>query len=315
MAPHIQGLAQFMKIFQPTWPSPKRFIGGGVNGRVFETTNGRLLKLVASFAPQEWATLLRLQGTHTVPRFKKDDHVNLQLSPRIKSNVNIAKKFSSLLNMNIGNGVTAFIMGSVGGGKAMTLEKYAEKFPKANRTRIQNRVKYLIEEMHVRGISHGNLHGGNILVTADLTGRITGMWAIDFGRSTRISRKKTERQHYGLKPTSEHFTPSLFKNKEGYVPVFNGSRMNVHMARIHYGEDFTRENENRIAKHRESIRKNLELLKSPKKVSSVRRAKSLSPVKPRVSPRKTRSVLASIKKLSPTSHPRPKRKRNSNSHL
>jgi hypothetical protein len=276
MAPNTKELAVFLKRFRPSWPSPTRYIGGGVNGRVFETTNGRLIKLVARYAPQEWASLLRLQGTYTVPRFKKNNHVNFQINWSNKQDANIATKISRILKMPLGDGFTAFVMGSVGGGKAMTLDKYVRKFPQTNRAKIQDRVKYLIDEMHVRGISHGNLHGENVLVTAGPGGRITGMWAIDFGRSTKIPAKATEREHYSRRPASSvHRTLSLFRNKEAHIPVFNGSRMNAHLAQVHYGRNYTRENEAKIAKMRASIKKNLKLLKIPKKITSVRKTKSL----------------------------------------
>ena len=50
--------------------------------------------------------------------------------------------------------------------------------------------------------------------------------------------------------------------------------MNVNMANVHYGKNYTQNRENKIKKFRMNIAENLKLLKSPRKVSSVRRTKS-----------------------------------------
>lgn len=67
-------------------------------------------------------------------------------------------------------------------GKVMTLQKYVREH-NANNANITNRVGKLLNIMHGRGVFHRNLHRGNIMVSVDAAGKITGMWVIDFGRS------------------------------------------------------------------------------------------------------------------------------------
>ena len=277
MPPHVEKLQNIITALKPKWPKIHKYIGGGVNGRVFELNDGRYMKIIANNASHEWKTLLRLQGTHVVPRFNKNNHLLLEVKPKHKDAI------KSILNMkNVGNKLTVMVMGRVGGGHAMTLTDYTKKFPFSNMRSVQTRLFHIIDEMHIRGVSHGNLHNGNILVTADSAGRITGMWVIDFGRATEIPLGMTERQHYSrVKSKYSHPTITLNGNYE-YVPVYNGSRANVNMAKTHYGKNYIRPRENIIRNRRLNIAENLKLMKSPRK--SPRRSKSASP------PRKNRVV-------------------------
>jgi hypothetical protein len=91
----------------------------------------------------------------------------------------------------------AFIMSKVGGPHAMTLSNYLKKYVNVNRENlnvnqlqaIQNAAirqrNELLSNLHVRGFNHGNAHSGNIIVTTTPSGKITGMWLIDFGLSSR----------------------------------------------------------------------------------------------------------------------------------
>jgi len=272
---NIQAIRETVKAINPKWPLPVKFVGGGADGRVFETNDGRYMKFVMDYAPQEWKALKKLQGNFKFPRIKNGNHLNFKtMTNRVRDH------FRALLNVNkFGEGLTIFIMGQVGGGNAMTLKQYIRKFPDANRMRIQNRVFDLIESMHIRGVSHGNLHSENILVTADSVGRLTGMWAIDFGRSKNIPLGKTEREHYNKLPVNQQFwTPTAFNsNKGAEIPVRNASRANVHMANIHYGKKFIRPRENIIKNRRLAVASEMKNYKSPRKTTSPRRSKSLSP--------------------------------------
>jgi hypothetical protein len=328
MPPHVEKLQNIITALKPKWPKIHKYIGGGVNGRVFELNDGRYMKIIANNASHEWKTLLRLQGTHVVPRFNKNNHLLLEVKPEGKNFVR------ALLNMKkVGNKLTFMIMGRVGGIKAMTLKNYIKKYPNnggqamtlknyikkyphkntrhvggeqamtlknyikkyphKNTRHVQTRILHIIDEMHIRGVSHGNLHSGNILVTADSAGRITGMWVIDFGRATEIPLGMTERQHYYRKePNSTHPTQTLSGQNYVNVPVFNGSRANVHMSKTHYGKNYIRPRENILRNRRLNIAENLKLMKSPRK--SPRRSKSASP------PRKNRVVSSRPRSASAT---------------
>jgi Lipopolysaccharide kinase (Kdo/WaaP) family len=282
---HLEVIQKVVKGQAPNFPKPIKYIGGGANGRVFETNDGRYIKIVARNAPQEWKSLLRLQGTRIVPRFHKNNHKLVSLPTR--THRELAAKMLDIPPRSMGSHLTMFVMGKVGGGHAMTLVNYTKKFPgRENVHKIQNRIFHLIGEMHVRGISHGNLHGGNILVTANASGNITGMWVIDFGRSTKIPHGKTEREHYTSRgSTGNSAIRSLFFRGKSPVniPVFNGSRANVHMANIHYNKKFIRPRENKIKILRNFVRTEMKNLKSPKKVRSVRKTRSAEKYSPKKS--------------------------------
>ena len=291
MPVNLEKLQTIMNYVRPKWPKLRKYIGGGANGRVFELNDGRYMKIIGNNAPQEWRTLLRLQGSHVVPRFKKNNHLSITFGPAQK------QKIENILNMNVGNKLTTMIMGRVGGGQVMTLRAYIKKFPAANMRNVQTRIFHIIDEMHIRGVSHGNLHHENILVTAGPTGRITAMWVIDFGRSKIINLGKTERQHYsGIKSLVSHKTITL-KGNYALVPIHNKSRMNVNMAKVHHGKNYPKNRENKIKKFRMNIAENLKLLKSPRKVSFVRRTKSASP------PRKRVQKFASLTRQVPNHKP------------
>jgi len=193
MAPQINRVAAFVAHARPNWPKPIKYIGGGANGRVFETSNGRYLKIIMNNAPQERKALQKLQGSYLFPRFKNGNYKALTVANTQKN------ALSQIMNVKpgkIGSIMTMFIMGRVGNGEAITLHKYFAKFPGADVRRVQERVFGLIEAMHSKGVSHGDLHSENILVRADAMGRILGMWAIDFGRSRNIPLGTTESELY-----------------------------------------------------------------------------------------------------------------------
>jgi hypothetical protein len=268
----------------PKWPMPVKFLGGGVNGRVYETNDGRLMKFIYNHAPQEYMTLQKLQGTYVVPRFKKGDGVVKGLDAGASKSV----RRNMFPSTNQSNYLTAFVMGRAGGSHGMTLTKYLEAYPSYNMTNVQHRVKYLIEQMALRGVSHGNLHSNNIIVTATPSGRISGMWAIDFGRSHRLKVGKTERETMKRLPLNEmHTTHSTFSHrKHKNVPVREGSRANVHMMGVHYNHRLSPSWERRIANIRKQVREEMKQYKSPRR--SAPKAKSLS--------LKRKSVSASLRR-------------------
>ena len=277
---NLNKIRNFTKLVKANWPLPAKYIGGGANGRVFETNNGRYMKFVMNKAPQEWRALKKLQGNFRFPRLKNGNHRNVTIA-RNSNRKRIANMFKVEW---VGNGMTIFIMGKVGGGHAMTLKSYFKKYPGANRERVQNRVLSLIDYMHLKGVSHGNLHHENILVTADSMGRLTGMWVIDFGRSRNIPLGKSEQNVFSKIPLQvKHMTKHMNNNTVGTeIEVRNGSRMNRHMATVHYNKPYSRNRAAAIAKRRLEINTEMKNYKSPKKTPSPRRtqsARKASPVK------------------------------------
>jgi len=276
----------------PSWPKPVKFFGGGVNGRVYETTDGRLMKFIYDNAPQEYTSLRKLQGTFTVPRFKKGDGAVKKLDqPQA-----VGLKKMMFPNANLSNKLTVFVMGRAGNSSAMTLYQYIKKYPGANTSNIQRRVEYLIKEMALRGVSHGDLHANNIIVNVSPTGRITGMWAIDFGRSRKMAPGNTERETFGklkynrLVRTGSIFPPYI----AGNVPFRNRSRANVHMMNVSYGKRLSPEWERKIANMRKEVLNEMKQYKSPKQTTSPRKTKSLSLPKRTPSPARPKSAPGRI---------------------
>ena len=274
-----------------SWPKPIKFLGGGVNGRVYETNNGRLMKFIYDYAPQEYEALQKLQGTFIVPRFKNGEGLVVNITP---NQANDIRKAMFPRSKNLSNEMTVFIMGRVGNASSTTLSNYVSKHPWANKKNIARRVAYLIKEMHMRGVSHGNLHDENIIVSTDSAGRITGMWAIDFGRSRSIPLGKTETKMYkGETPNSRHPTNSLY-GKTTQVPVYNGSRSNINMLKAITTAKMRKGVMKRIAKLRSEVANEMKQYRSPSSRGATGRSLS-----PRKSPRKSPSRSATRPRSAP----------------
>lgn len=86
---------------------------------------------------------------------------------------------------------TLFLMNKIG-DTVMTLTDFMKNKPQGL---IREIVRDMIKMMHNRGISHGNLHTGNILVSISSTGGVK-FWVIDFGRSVVIPSGMTENNVY-----------------------------------------------------------------------------------------------------------------------
>jgi hypothetical protein len=281
------------------WPTPVKYLGGGVNGRIYETNNGRLIKFIYGAAPVEYEALRNLQGTHIVPRFEnKAKVIKLVKSKESVRNVMFP-------NQNLSNYLTVFLMGKVGGNKGMTLWQYLKKYPNANKASVQRRVEYLVEQMHLRGWAHGNLHAGNIIVSVNSDGKITGMWVIDFGRGYRIKRGKTERETWIAMSNNKRLfrTGSVFAGGPNKNIPLRGSvprRADVHMMNTHYEKRIEPAQERKWRNIRQFAVGEVEkFLKSPKK-RTLRRSKS-APAS--ASPKKKSPPP---KKRSPRSTPRPR---------
>ena len=234
------------------WPKPKKFLASGVNGVVYETGNGRLIKAVYNKAPQEYEALHNLRHTGFVPKFNhKHSHI-------FKLTTDSSKVIQEVLfpdETSLSNHLTVFVMEKVGKNRGMKLSTYVKVYPH-NPREIQDFVHTGIIKMHIHGISHGDLHAGNIIVTVDPKGKIDHMWIIDFGRSKKILKGETEREMIARYPVMRlHNTRYMFDPSEGGdIPLGEGGhRANVHMAKIHYGiNTFDRELENIIRKERMS---------------------------------------------------------------
>jgi hypothetical protein len=277
------------RVFNPKWPAPVKYLGGGANGRVYETNDGRLMKFIYDNAPQEFLALHKLQGTYVVPRFQRGNGLVKRLSEET------AKKVEKTMfpKANASNKLTVFVMGRAGNSRAMTLYKYLTTHS-YNKSNVQRRVEYLIEQMALRGVSHGDLHANNIIVTVSPTGRISSMWAIDFGRAHGLKAGNTERESMKKRELNYKFgTNSMFPpHSRRNISVREGSRANVNMMEVMYGKRLSPSWERRIANIRKNVLEEMKQYKSPAKGSRTLRAKSLSPKRKSVStsPRRVKSA-------------------------
>lgn len=170
---------------------------------------------------------------------------------KIQNYIKKAKAYISFKNKERDKKATVFLMNKVNSGNIKTLHSFLKnlKPDESTKNRFRRSVIEMIKQIKLRGISHGNLHTGNILVSVTPAGKIK-LWMIDFGRSSVIPLGMTERNVVAAKKRIPHMFNSRgllsrFGEKRP-VPVLNGSRANVHMANIHYGIPFTRNMEKNI---------------------------------------------------------------------
>ena len=277
----------FVQAFQKRgwpWPTPIKHIANGANGKVYEADDGRIIKFIAGESPTEIQALRNLQRTHIVP-----SHGGTKNSVTVKLTGDNAKRMFPNLKKKPTN-MTIIVMGKAGRNKSMTLENYILKYPAAaNRANVQRRVEYLIEQMHLKGWAHGNLHSGNIIVSVSPTGKITGMWVIDFGRAYKLNGQ-TEREafmklKYNLKyptfPTENAFYNNIVQNLPTRGTPLR--RANVNMMSAHYGKYIDPVQEQYWRNIRKfALNEVAKYLKSPKKTLG----RKLSTPTPRRSPKK-----------------------------
>lgn len=170
----VKNAAGLIFYHRPNWPEPIRLIGQGAYGMVFNTNNGRAMKITTGNAQREFNTLRNLQGLHFVPRVKAGNYTNIN---------NGMWNFSEA-HMNVPNNFGgAFIMNKVGN---MSLASYLKKYP--HKTLLAyRRLKDLVGALQVKGYVHGNLAPRNVMVSVDAAGRIIGMWIVDWGMATKMN--------------------------------------------------------------------------------------------------------------------------------
>jgi RIO-like serine/threonine protein kinase len=163
-----------------------KLIGRGVNGRVYNIGKSKVLKVSKGVSKMEYSTLMKLR--------------NLSIVPKVKSGsfkvVNRKKKVSSFIMNKLPN-------------RAISLKKYHQMYKKPN-SREKNLIQNAVNKIHNRGISHGDLHSGNILLTH--TGsHINKLWIIDFGRSIKLPKGMNEKTAYSKLPRVYGYSPSYGK--------------------------------------------------------------------------------------------------------
>jgi len=153
------------------WRTTKlHLLGAGVNGRVYNVGT-KALKIAKGTSSKEYLAMMRLKGTKFVPKVKKGSFYK-----------------------NTSKNVSAFLMNKLP-SSAITLKDFHKMYGKTADPTEPSKRASVIQAMHIRGISHGDLHEGNIMVTHKGP-KIIRMWVIDFGRSVRIPKGYTENNVY-----------------------------------------------------------------------------------------------------------------------
>lgn len=257
------------------------------------------MKFVLGYAPQEYTSLQKLQNAkigmqRIVPEFKRGWGHVFDLDRLSNSEQQYLEMWWPL---DDANEVTVFLMGQAGNANSLTARSYESRFgSQINREGLKFFMTRAWEEMERRGIVHGDLHAGNVIVSFEpVTGKILGLWFIDFGRAVEFNVGQTGRSKLGtyavnqVYPSWNVFTRHLRNTAAANLPVRNtsggGSRVNANMLRTAYGIQVSPSREKDIA----NLRRNLNRLgiRVPK-AASVRKVKSVSP------------------KRTPTSSPRPR---------
>lgn len=292
-------LANIIKKYKPNWPKPTRLLGKGAFGKVYNTNNGRVMKISAGNLTREFGILKNLQSAHYVPRVRNGNLITFNNT----NTKNIKSKVLNRRNYNL-RPAQAFIMSKVGGPHAMTLHNYVMKYVTVNNSIIRkytemttkhphlaeaagrfvkrhfnelqakhtaamNKKKDLLSNLHVRGFSHGDVHGGNIIVTTTPSGKITGMWLIDFGFATRTPLGKAGNV-FNFAPKAAAPNGTVYKRNANNALV------------------------QKLAKRRMEIAENLKLLTNSK--NKIGRSKT-SPNRKQVSGMSRNQAINYIKKL------------------
>ena len=176
---------------RPNWTKPVKYLGSGGSAITFNTNNGRVLKFSQGKNPVgEFNALKHLHNANFVPRVKNGNYVMINKPKNIANFLGISGYRGEPVLHN-GKRAIAFIQSKVGGNKGMNLRTYLNKFPNGKQ-RVLNRIMPMLEYMQIKRISHKDLQPAKI-ITADRTGRITGMWIIDFGNAEKITGYKNNK--------------------------------------------------------------------------------------------------------------------------
>jgi len=290
-----------------SWPVPTTYLAGGVDGRIYKTTKpGILIKFVLGSAPQEYTSLQKLQNAKVgmqriVPKFKRGWGHVFDLNRLSNANQEYVEMWWPFSGEH--NKVTVFLMGQAGNANSLTARSYESRFgSQINKEGLKHFMMRAWEEMERRGVVHGDLHAGNVIVSFEpVTGKILGLWFIDFGRAMEFNVGQTGRSKLGtyafnyVYPSWNVFTRHLRNTPVANLPVFNtsrgGSRVNANMLRTAFGIQVSPSREKSIS----NLRKNLERVKNViPKAKSVRKTKSLSPAKRKTPSPRPKSAPAHV---------------------
>ncbi len=150
---------------------------------------------------------------------------NKNLQKILKEEKNILTKLLNTkraINKATKKTVTIFLMNRVGnaGNRVMTLKEFLSTRGLQTWNKVRQVLKDIVKKLHNKGVSHGDLHSENVLVSIGPRG--FRLWVIDFGRSTVIPVGMSEANIFGQ-------LYKIGKWKNG-IPVHYGPRGRTHIA-------------------------------------------------------------------------------------
>ena len=247
-------MQQITKQTGKKWPMQVAILGAGTNGVTFLTgeTPRRVIKVAIGNASREVNALKRLAaaGANFIPRVN-GNFVN------IRKNVNqltknylfpnnygpFAEKYNTPETKKRKETITSYIMQKVGNTSLWSRVR-GKQYPAVtnnNKMQIRSEIKRAIKFMHDHGISHGDLHSGNILVELDAAGKMKKLWVIDLGRYVNIPVGQKEKNVYNtLRKNVTHANYNLFNatrkpKTQLYVGPTGLARRNQNLYREMYG--------------------------------------------------------------------------------
>jgi len=239
------------------WPGVTKVLATGMNGIALLTNNTppKVLKVAGGNATREINALKKLAaaGANFVPRVNGNF-----VTIRRNSNNNLKNAFfGKFYNFNNSKltpesrvhmadararrrAMTVYVMNKVGNGSLWSYVK-SGRANNNNKRKIRADILRAIEFMHSHGISHGDLHSGNVLVELDASGRMKKLWVIDFGRYVNIPVGSNEKRVYNtLQKNMLYQNYNLFNNtRKPMVWLRKGptgvARANYNLAKEMYG--------------------------------------------------------------------------------
>lgn len=181
------------------WPRPNGIIGAGANGVVF-SIGPKVMKMTLGNATRETDALRKLKtvGATFVPKISNNYISIRKANNNIRSTLfpngwNEHEKTTTYIMNKVGN---ATLWRYVKGGRLPNGRILSPHRTNTNKRQIRAELVKAIKFMHAHGISHGDLHAGNILVELGVGGKMKKLWIIDFGRYINIPKGKTENNAY-----------------------------------------------------------------------------------------------------------------------
>ena len=234
---------------RPDTPFPRiaKSLGSGTNGLTFLTTNTppKVLKVTLGSAKREIDALQRLKaaGANFVPsvnfvNIRKNMNTNIKNALFPINHMGMSPE-DRVKNIEKRRTLSLYTMNKVGN---VNLYRYVRSRPglsNNNKRQIRSEIRRAINFMHAHGISHGDLHAGNILVELTADGRMKKLWVIDFGRYVNIPVGQAEKDAY-TKFNRNFNNYNLFKpDATPVTQLWTGptgpARKNLNMYRLVYG--------------------------------------------------------------------------------